>query len=611
MKRLQQSIIMVLVAIASYSQVTITMEEKGGVFYIPGKINCLQLQFIFDTGASNVYISLTEALFMLKNGYISDKDLGGRAYAQVADGTIVENTEVNLREIEVAGIKIHNIKAYVSNSLDAPLLFGQSAIQKLGPIQIHGNELTIANGENIPSEEGAFRLYTKGYQLVEAGQYEEAIKVSEEALKYTHKKELRALLYDNMGTAYNRMGNHTKAIEMMNKALSEDYMCIQAQYNLGVYYFEDNQLENALRAFQLVLDKTQNGKLTKVGAMDISMFIPDALGYMGQIQTKLRCYKDAESNLLRSISLNPTAPTYLALADLYGIMNEFAKAADNYEKGILYEPMRPSNIKRYHQMGMCYFYAQNYKKAYDSFKGCIDATKANNEYLEYYMNSDDEEMKNFAAMCYSLAMDSELWTARVSSDPYECIRIFQERIFQNPFLSENLTIDDFIRLHQAYLQLGDEQKALETINLGIDKTNNNPELLFIKTTFMNDTDPQRLQILKDLLKQEYSYTPKFFDFGTVNNNIAWYYCLVNQSAEGLPYSLKAVRQNPEHAYSWETLGEIYYNLGRYQDCIDAMTKCITIEQNTKSAYEFRAKAYRKLGRKKEASSDEETARNLL
>lgn len=72
------------------------------------------------------------------------------------------------------------------------------------------------------------------------------------------------------------MGNHTKAIEMMNKALSEDYMCIQAQYNLGVYYFEDNQLENGLRAFQLVLDKTQDGKLTKVGAMDISMFIPDA-----------------------------------------------------------------------------------------------------------------------------------------------------------------------------------------------------------------------------------------------------------------------------------------------------------------------------------------------
>ena len=127
---------------------------------------------------------------------------------------------------------------------------------------------------------------------------------------------------------------------------------------------------------------------------------------------------------------------------------------------------------------------------------------------------------------------------------------------------------------------------------------------------MNDTDSQRLQILKDLLKQEYSYTPKFFDFGTVNNNIAWHYCLVNQSGEGLPYSLKAVRQNPEHAYSWETLGEIYYNLRRYQDCIDAMTKCITIEKDTKSAYEFRAKAYRKLGRKKEASSDEETARRL-
>lgn len=146
---------MIITIISSFAQVTITMENKGGVYYIPGKVNELPLQFIFDTGASNVYISLTEALFMLKNGYISENDFGGSSYSQVADGSIVENTEITLREIEIAGIKLNNVKASVSNSLNAPLLFGQSAIQKLEPVQINGNKLIISNGRNLPSNENA------------------------------------------------------------------------------------------------------------------------------------------------------------------------------------------------------------------------------------------------------------------------------------------------------------------------------------------------------------------------------------------------------------------------------------------------------------------------
>ena len=109
--------LMIFSFLSSIAQVTITMEKKDGVFYIPGKVNGLPLQFIFDTGASNVYISLTEALFMLKNDYISKKDLGGTSYAQVADGSIVENTEVILREIEVGGIKLRNIKGQRCNSV--------------------------------------------------------------------------------------------------------------------------------------------------------------------------------------------------------------------------------------------------------------------------------------------------------------------------------------------------------------------------------------------------------------------------------------------------------------------------------------------------------------
>ena len=70
------------------------MTPKGNVYSLSGKINGLELNFIFDTGASDVYLSMTEAIFMLKNGYLAQNDFTGISYSQIANGEIVENTTV-------------------------------------------------------------------------------------------------------------------------------------------------------------------------------------------------------------------------------------------------------------------------------------------------------------------------------------------------------------------------------------------------------------------------------------------------------------------------------------------------------------------------------------
>lgn len=68
MKRLLLTVMMTITTISSFAQVTISMENKGGVYYISDNVNGLPLQFLFDANAKNVCISLTEALVMLKNG---------------------------------------------------------------------------------------------------------------------------------------------------------------------------------------------------------------------------------------------------------------------------------------------------------------------------------------------------------------------------------------------------------------------------------------------------------------------------------------------------------------------------------------------------------------
>ncbi|MBP3890295.1 MAG: tetratricopeptide repeat protein, partial [Muribaculaceae bacterium] len=196
------------------------------------------------------------------------------------------------------------------------------------------------------------------------------------------------------------------------------------------------------------------------------------------------------------------------------------------------------------------------------------------------------------------------WMARTTLDERECIKLYEERIFKNPAVEKEISEDDYIRLHQAYLQLGDTDKAIEIINRGLKNLSNNPELLFVKSSLIPYSSREHFEILKQLLSSEYTYNPRFFDFATVNNNIAWYYCLNRKYSEGIQYALKAVRQNPNHDYSWETLGELYFNLGQYNECIDAMTKCIALNGDCKkSAYEFRANSLKALGKKKEANKD--------
>ena len=147
-------LICLLSSLCAMAQKTIIMEKEAGVYKIPCKVNGAKMKMIFDTGAASVSISLQIAEYLYENDFITKNDIIGTGKSQVADGRIVNNLIINLRDIEIDGIHVYNVQATVSESLTAPLLFGQSAIQQLGKISLHGNILTIeeANDPNASKE---------------------------------------------------------------------------------------------------------------------------------------------------------------------------------------------------------------------------------------------------------------------------------------------------------------------------------------------------------------------------------------------------------------------------------------------------------------------------
>ena len=130
-----------------FSQKVIEMKYENGIYTIPCKVNGVPMKFIFDTGASDVSISLTEAKFLIKQGLLSDNDIKGKVRYKIANGDIEVGTKINLKEISIDGFILKNVEASIVNQLNAPLLLGQSAISKLGTFQVDGNKLIVRDNK--------------------------------------------------------------------------------------------------------------------------------------------------------------------------------------------------------------------------------------------------------------------------------------------------------------------------------------------------------------------------------------------------------------------------------------------------------------------------------
>lgn len=119
------------------------MKQDSGVYLVPITVNNLQLEFIFDTGASSICISAAEAAVMIRQGKITDEDILGQQQFQNATGGVSVGTIVRLRTVDIGGITLHNIEANVVDNIQAPLLLGQTALSKFGKVTIDYNNNTI------------------------------------------------------------------------------------------------------------------------------------------------------------------------------------------------------------------------------------------------------------------------------------------------------------------------------------------------------------------------------------------------------------------------------------------------------------------------------------
>jgi len=112
------------------------MSRKNGVTTIPVEVNGMVFDFIFDTGASDMTLSILEARFLYKNGLIDESDLGEEVHYQTASGNTATGLQLNLRSVKIGNKQLTNVGATIIDNPDAPLLLGQSALSRFGTVLV-------------------------------------------------------------------------------------------------------------------------------------------------------------------------------------------------------------------------------------------------------------------------------------------------------------------------------------------------------------------------------------------------------------------------------------------------------------------------------------------
>lgn len=117
-------------------QVISMRPDKSGVYYVPAKVNGTEMEFVFDTGASVVCLSVVEASFLYRQGKLSKEDFVGHGQMFDATGRVSTNAIINLKDVTIGCITVHNVKASVSESQEAPLLLGQTVLSRFGTVTV-------------------------------------------------------------------------------------------------------------------------------------------------------------------------------------------------------------------------------------------------------------------------------------------------------------------------------------------------------------------------------------------------------------------------------------------------------------------------------------------
>lgn len=128
----------------------IPLRWQDGGYVVSGQINeRITLDFVLDSGATDVTIPADVARTLMRTGTLTQKDLLGEQTSQLADGSFSKSRGVMIRTLKIGDIELQNVEASIGPTA-GPLLLGQSVLRRFTSWTIDNSQPALIVGERAP-----------------------------------------------------------------------------------------------------------------------------------------------------------------------------------------------------------------------------------------------------------------------------------------------------------------------------------------------------------------------------------------------------------------------------------------------------------------------------
>ena len=174
----------------------------------------------------------------------------------------------------------------------------------------------------------------------------------------------------------------------------------------------------------------------------------------------------------------------------------------------------------------------------------------------------------------------------------------------NVVTSKENTPENYLQLASEFLQKENYPKAISYLSRYLENDPKNTNVLFYRAMAKGQLNDNygAISDYEKIIENNSNYPITVAKFATVYNNKAYALVKLKKYKDALPFVNKALEIDEKEWFIWDTRGEIYFNIGKYDVAISDLSKAIKIEKHDNSYY-LRGLAYIKKGNKEKGCKD--------
>jgi protein O-mannosyl-transferase len=365
------------------------------------------------------------------------------------------------------------------------------------------------------------------------------------------KSPQKARGYNNLGSAYKKLGQYEDAIREYQTALTLKPDYAMAHYNIGIIYKELGQLDNAIRKYQT--------------AVTLKPDYPEAQNNLGVVYKEMGRLDEALKEYNSALTLKPDyAEAHINRGNVYQALGRREEAIREFQAALT---LKPDSPEAHNNLGIVY---KDLGRLDEALKEYNTASTLKPDYADPHNNMGNvyQELGRLdkAIQEYKKAVKLKPDSAETYNNmgnAHSMLRHFKEAVHE--YEKASVLSPDYADPHY---NLGNVLRALGRMD--------------------------------EAIKEYQAAIARKPDYALAHNNLGLSYYLQGRPTEAIAELEKTTQLEPDFAEAHNNLGTLYTDQARLKDAIREFQIALNLKPDSVHAYYGLGNAYQRLGQTHEA-----------